>query len=296
MQEETMEEFDAVLDRLTKSYPALSPQIRKVAGYVLENPGEVATRSMRKVAASAGVPPPTMPRLAKAVGYDTYEAFRDVYRRSIQTKAAAYPERAQQLQASGGSKDVAALWSAFRTACAANIERIFMSLDGAAVERIADRLIAAQRVFVVGMQASFPFANYFHYVGRMAYPNWLLLGSKDGALADDVVTMGAEDALVAISFQPYAKDTICLARLAAQRGTPVIGITDSRTSPLAACSTTVITVPTGSPQFFDSYVATTALIEALVGFIIVKSGPDAVENIDRVERCRRALGEYWDEE
>lgn len=296
MQQEAIEEFDALLDRLTKSYPGLSPQIRRAAGYVLENPGEVATLSMRKVAASAGVPPPTMPRLAKAVGYDTYEALRDVYRRSIQTKAAAYPERAQQLQATGGCKDAAAVWSAFQTACATNIQHIFASLDGRTVEQIASRIIAAQRVFVVGMQASYSFASYFHYVGRMAHPNWLLLGSKDGGLADDVVSMGAEDALIAISLQPYAKDTIRVARMAARRGTPVIGITDSRTSPLAACSTTVITVPTESPQFFDSYVATTALIEALVGFTIVKGGPDAVENIDRVERCRRALGEYWDED
>ena len=83
--------------------------------------------------------------------------------------------------------------------------------------------------------------------------------------------------------------------MAQERGATVVGITDSRTTPLAARSDVVLTVPTQSPQFFESYVATTALLEALIGFVVAKSGRDAVESIDRVELCRQDLGEYWDD-
>ena len=78
-----------------------------------------------------------------------------------------------------------------------------------------------------------------------------------------------EDALVAIALQPCARDTIRLAQMGQERGATVIGITDSRTTPLAARSDLVITVPCRSPQFFESYVSTTALLETIVN---IKSG------------------------
>ena len=70
-----MQSYREVLDHLTRSHPNLSPQLRKAAAYMLENPSDVATLSMRKVAAAAAVPPPTLPRLAQALGFETYDAF-----------------------------------------------------------------------------------------------------------------------------------------------------------------------------------------------------------------------------
>ena len=75
----------------------------------------------------------------------------------------------------------------------------------------------------------------------------------------------------------------------------MIGITDRRTSPLAACSNDILLVPIQSPSFFQSYVATTALIEILLGMVMAHGGPSVVENIDRLERCRRGLDVYWQE-
>ena len=290
-----MASYRDLLDRLTRAHPNLSPQVRKAAAYVLDNPGEVATLSMRKVAAAAQVPPPTLPRLAQAMGFETYDSFRDVYRRELSERSVGYSELAGRLQQRRDDGGMAALWSAFRQASLANIEHLFAAVDGDMIGEVAETLIAARTVYVAGMQSSFSFANYFQYVGYMARPNWVLVRNRNGVLADRVVGLGREDALVAIALQPVARDTIRLAQMAQERGAAVVGITDSRTTPLAARSDIVLTVPTQSPQFFESYVATTALLEALIGFVVAKSGRDAVESIDRVELCRRELGEYWDD-
>ena len=290
-----MASYRDLLDRLTRAHPNLSPQVRKAAAYVLDNPGEVATLSMRKVAAAAQVPPPTLPRLAQALGFETYDSFRDVYRRELSERSVGYSELAGRLQQRRDDGGMAALWSAFRQASLANIENLFAAIDGDTIGEVAETLIAARTVYVAGMQSSFSFANYFQYVGYMARPNWVLVRNRNGVLADRVVGLGREDALVAIALQPVARDTIRLAQMAQERGATVVGITDSRTTPLAARSDVVLTVPTRSPQFFESYVSTTALLETLIGFVVAKSGRDAVESIDRVELCRRDLGEYWDD-
>ena len=46
----------------------LSPQLRRAARFVLDNPGEVATRSLRHIAQTANIPAATYSRLASAVG------------------------------------------------------------------------------------------------------------------------------------------------------------------------------------------------------------------------------------
>lgn len=288
-----MQSYRDLLDRLTRAHPNLSPQVRKAAAYVLDNPGDVATLSMRKVAAAAQVPPPTLPRLAQVLGFETYDSFREVYRRQLQERTVGYSEMADQLQRRQDGDGMAVLLSAFRQASLANIEHLFAAIESDLIGEVAEKLIAARRVYVAGMQASFAYANYFQYVGYMARPNWVLARNRNGVFADGVVDMGRDDALVAIAIQPCARDTIRLAQMAQERGTTVVGVTDSRTTPLAARSDIVLAVPTRSPQFFESYVSTTALLETLIGFVVAKSGQDAVENIDRVELCRRELGEYW---
>jgi len=289
-----MQSYREVLDHLTRAHPSLSPQVRKAAAYVLENPGDVATLSMRKVAAAAQVPPPTLPRLAQALGFETYDSFREIYQRQLQERTVAYSEQADRLQRRQDGDGMTALLSAFKQASLANIEHLFAIIESDVVSEVAETLLAARTVYVAGMQASFAYANYFQYVGYMARPNWVLVRNRNGVLADGVVEMGRDDALVAIALQPCARDTIRLAQMARERGTTVIGITDSRTTPLAARSDFVLTVPCQSPQFFESYVSTTALLETLIGFVVARSGQDAVQNIDRVELCRRELGEYWD--
>lgn len=290
-----MVSYREVVDHLTRAHPTFSPQVRKAAAHVLENPGDVATLSMRKVAAGAQVPPPTMPRLAQALGFATYEAFREVYRRHLQERSVAYSERAGRLQEKQLGDGASALWTAFRQASRANVEQLYDSLDSGIIGEVAETLIAARTVYIAGMQASAPFADYFQYVGCMARPNWVLVQNRSGVLADWVVDMNREDALLAIALQPCARDTIRLAQMAQERGAPVIGITNSRATPLAARSDFVLTVPSQSPQFFESYVATTALLEALIGFVVAKSSHDVLQSIDRVELCRHDLGEYWDD-
>lgn len=289
-----MQSYREVLDHLTRVHPNLSPQVRKAAAYVLDNPGDVATLSMRKVAAAAQVPPPTLPRLAQALGFKTYDSFREIYRRQLQERSLAYSEQAGRLQRRHDEEDMASLWSAFRQASLANIEHLFATMESGLIGEVAEALLAARTVFVAGMQSSFAFANYFQYVGYMAHPNWVLLRNRNGVLADRVVDLGCDDVLVAIALRPCARDTIRLAQLAQERSATVVGITDSRTTPLAARSDFVLTVPSQSPQFFESYVSTTALLETLIGFVVAKSDQDVLKSIDRVELCRRNLGEYWD--
>ena len=99
--------------------------------------------------------------------------------------------------------------------------------------------------------------------------------------------------VIGIALKPCAADTIKVAKRSRESGAWVIGITDSRTSPLAAYSNDILLTPVRSPSFFESYVATAALIEVLVGMIVARGDRSIIDNIDNLERCRHEMGEYW---
>ena len=65
-----------VLERLAQSTPDLSPKMAVAALYAVENPDLIAFHSMRSVATKCGVASPTMLRLARMMGYPSYEGFR----------------------------------------------------------------------------------------------------------------------------------------------------------------------------------------------------------------------------
>jgi DNA-binding MurR/RpiR family transcriptional regulator len=290
-----LNDFDAVQERLTRLHPTLTPKLRRAATFLLENPGAIATQSMRTIASDADVALPNLARLAKALGFEKYNQLREVYRERVQTGAnEGYPERANRLQSSGKVSGDDAVWASFRESALQNIENVFARVDTKTVAGVAEKLLHKDFIYIAGMQASYPFANYFNYVGGMVASKIRLLGRRGGIIADDIIDIGTNDALVCLAIQPCARATVQIAQLAFDRGVYVVGITDSLASPLAAYSTEVLVTSCDSPLFFESYVGSTAIIELLLGFLTLRSGPDAIDRIAQIEADRHILGEYWD--
>ena len=71
------------------------------------------------------------------------------------------------------------------------------------------------------------------------------------------------DVVIAISFPPYAKETIFAVETAVSRGTKLIAITDSRMSPLWSLGQTTFLVQDGSSFGFRALSNVMALAQSL---------------------------------
>ena len=89
-----------LLGRLTSELGSLTPEVRKAATFVLENPNEVGVSSIREIASAADVKPNTLVRMARVLGFDGYEDFREPFRDEIRRGSASFPDRARWLQSS----------------------------------------------------------------------------------------------------------------------------------------------------------------------------------------------------
>ena len=284
----------ADLNNLTpNTLQSLSPQLRKAARFVVDHPVEVATRSQRFVADAANLPAPTFTRLAHAIGYDSYDDLRETCRADVLQSRTMLAERAQILVDDDDAN------TAFTTRHAAatirNTKTLIGGLDTDDLEAAAQMLAGARRVALVGALSARPIVDYAMYLANMSLTGWMVPGRDGYGLASDLVELGAEDAAIAFSIEPYAAQAVDLAQKIAEQGVPLVALTDHRLSPVAEHARHCFTVGTQSPQFFPSHVAAMVFFEALIGRVIQIRGPDAQHRIAAVEQQNHRLGEYWQE-
>ncbi len=290
-----MSDLSSLIDRLVADYPGLSPQLRQAAKFVLDSPTEVAIKSMRRVAAAAGVAPSTMLRLAKAIDFASYEAFRRPFQEAMRQRIEGFGDRAKWLQEMAEHSDSGALLSSMAQADIANVENAFQANDPETFVNAAKLIRSARQAFVLGAGGSHGFAHYFHYVGRMALPSLCMASVHGGSLIDDLVDLGPSDAVVAVTMRPYCSATVRATAFARERGARVIAISDSLSSPLARGAACLLLIPTQSPQFFPSYTAAVAVLEALATLIVSDGDKRTVAKIIEVERFRYGADIYWDD-
>ena len=89
--------FASLVDRIRARFVDLSPQQRVAAAFVLKRPEEVAIVSMRTLAANAGVQPVTFVRLARTLGFEAWEDFKEPFIERMRAAPAFYSDRARKL-------------------------------------------------------------------------------------------------------------------------------------------------------------------------------------------------------
>lgn len=270
---------------------SLSPQLRKAARYIVEHPGEIATRSQRFVADTAKLPAPTFTRLARAIGYDSYDDLRETCRVEVLNKRTTLAEKARVLVNADESNTGFAAHHAAATI--RNTEALIASLDPNEVEAAAQMLARARRVALLGAMSARPIVDYAMYLANMSLSGWMALGRSGCGLASDLADLGAEDVCIVFSIEPYAAQAIDLARTVTEQGVPLLALTDSHLSPVAEHAQHCFCIETKSPQFFPSHVAAMVFFEAIIGMAIQIKGEEAQQRIAAVERRNHKLGEYW---
>ncbi len=287
---------EQVLDHLAASFDSLTPELRKAATYVLENPSAIGVSSTREIARAAKVKPNTLVRMARTVGFDGYESFREPFRAEIIAGRENFPDRARWLQSLSKGGALSGLYSDMAEAAIGNVEGMFAGTDAGAVNAAAKDIAAARATYVLGVGIANAFTRNFAYLAGMAIGTISAI-PQDGSLPiDSLVQAQPGDVLLAMTFKPYRREVVEAVRQALEQDLTVIGISDSPAAPFLTQAKHRFVIPTQTPQFFTSTVAVSAFLETLIAFVIADADDAAVANIERFHDRRHALGVYWKDE
>ncbi len=287
-------EFSDVTELIVDRFPRLSPQLQLAAQFVLDRPDEVALKSMRTVAAGAGVHPSTMTRLVRALDITGYDTFRDAFQRRLRSHPADYLGRAQELQARAGGERRQVVAEVLEAAVE-NVRESFSANSFQQFSDCAETLSGARRLFVAARRSCFPIGFYFHYVYGVFRTNSLLMDGYGGTFADRMRGFGEGDVLFAISFDPYSAKTVQAVEFARESGGSSVVMTDNLVSPLVDDPSRTLIIKNESPSFFQSVAPSMAAVEALVALMVLNDGDEALAAIQRSERQLRHFDAYWNQ-
>ncbi|MBO6757294.1 MAG: MurR/RpiR family transcriptional regulator [Roseibium sp.] len=284
-----------VLDDLVAEFDELTPELRKAASYVLENPNDVGVSSIREIAEAAGVKPNTFVRMARSVGFDGYEDFRQPFRDAIRSRGTDFPDRARWLQSLAKGGQLGELFAQMAACAISNIENTFAGTNAAAMKAAADAIVAARHTYVLGVGVNNSNARNFTYLADMAVDTIWTIPRMGSVATDDLARAGKDDVLVAMTCKPYRTDVIAAVEVAREQGLTIIAISDSPASPIVVGSDHAFIVDAETPQFFPSSVSTVVLLETLLAFVIADAPPEVIASIDRFHTRRHAMGLYQEE-
>lgn len=278
--------------RIAEHFEHLSPELQRAARWINDHPLELVTQSMRRSARAAGVAPATMTRLAKALGFRGFEDLRlpevqSAVGQSSHFAIKAATQQAHRSEAQRGALELAQQQSA-------NLNSVLQRNSVASIERVADRLIEAQRVVFLGMRAAHGIAFHLYYSCHLLMSKVQLAGDGAGTVQDQIWELGGKDVLVVIGQSPYARQTVELAQSAAAQGVPVVALTDSSLSPLAQVATEHLLFDGESPSFFHSLTGAQALAEALVATVAARGGEAVMRRLVAMEQRLNAAQAYWE--
>ncbi|WP_299349786.1 MurR/RpiR family transcriptional regulator [uncultured Shimia sp.] len=286
---------NAVLTRLSNEYEDLTPEAQKAARYVLENPRDVGVSTVREIAEAAQVKPNTVVRMARQVGFEGYDDFREPFREAIRRGQASFPDRARWLQDIRAQGELGGLYADMVTSALRNIEETFAGIAEEDLRIAAEAIWGSRRVFTLGVGVNNSNARNFTYLASTGMVQFHAIPRPGSTPIDDIAWADERDVLIAITCAPYRQEVVSAVQVAKEQGMRVVGISDSLASPIIRAADFGFVVTADTPQFFPSSVSTIALLETLLSFVIASASPEIVTRVEKFHQRRHQLGIYHED-
>lgn len=279
--------------RVKHHYDDLPGQIRVAAGFVLDNPEDVALLSMREQARRAGVPPATMTRFAQHLGLSGYDEVRAIHADAIREAPEAYGGRAESLVRRHREVGVAGVASEMMARVSAHLADLGVPARVEKLVEAAQEMVKARRIYCLGHRSSFPAAFQFNYLLSYFDDRSVLLDATGGIGHPSMLDAEPGDVLLAICYSPAARHVVETVAFARRHGVRIVAITDSEANPIGRLAHRTLLASSQSPSFFDTVTPAFAVCETLVALIAGLHPGDVPAAVARSEEKLWELGVWW---
>ena len=158
-------------------------------------------------------------------------------------------------------------------------------------DRVVDQLLDCRHIYILGVRSSSFVAGYLNFYMHLLTENVTLVQSNAaGEIFEQLLRIGPEDVMLAISFPRYSKVTLNTVKFAQDRGATIVAITDNKLSPLYQMSDEALLAPCEMISFVDSMVAPLSLVNALLIAIGRRLGTDVTKTFGELENIWNEYG------
>ena len=265
--------------------PEFSKGQKRIARYILDHYDKAAYMTASRLGSIVEVSESTVVRFAIEVGFDGYPEMQRALQELIRTRLTAV-QRVDVTNSLIGEDDVL---DKVLGSDADKIRRTLDEIDRKSFGEAVDKIVSARSIYIIGVRSSSTLAGFLNFNFRMILDNVKFVQTTSGSeMFEQIMNIGPEDVLIAISFPRYSKRIINAVEYATGAGADVISITDSRQSPIAAGADQLLLARSDMVSFVDSIVAPLSIINAIIVAVARKKPDDVRERLEKLEHI-------WDE-
>ena len=273
------------LSILQEKEPTFSKGQKRIARYITDSYDKAAFMTANRLGKTVGVSESTVVRFAVDLGFDGYPSMQKAMREMVLNRLTSV-QRIEVANNRLGDHDVIA------TVLHSDMEKLRQTGETVSREEFhhaVEAILKGKRVYILGVRSVAPLANFLGYYLNYMFNNvHVISGSSAGEMFEKIVGVTSEDVIIAFSFPRYSASTTKGARYCRSAGATVIGITDSKDSPLGQCSDHVLLAKSDMVSLVDSLVAPLSLVNALIVAIAAKREQELSQTFANLERI-------WDE-
>jgi DNA-binding MurR/RpiR family transcriptional regulator len=258
---------DELILKIAAAYESLPKQLKSIAGYIEQHRSSVMMDRVSDIAQACNVHPSAVVRFSQHFGFSGFSQMQAIFRQAYTEQVApirSYQQRIRKLITNNRARlrgsDIA---REFIDGSRHGLDELATGLDTGAFNEALDLLVKAKAIYIAGVRRSFAAASYLAYALQHTRKRVILAPGLGGMHREQISSIRKGDALVAISFLPYGKETQYCLRMAHYNKASTLVITDSQMSPLARFASVLLTVKEGNAFGFRSLTNTICLCQAL---------------------------------
>lgn len=274
-----------ILAILQEKEPTFSKGQKRIARYITEAYDKAAFMTANRLGKTVGVSESTVVRFAVDLGFDGYPSMQKAMQEMVLNRLTSV-QRLEVANNRIGDQDVVSM------VLHSDIEKLRQTsetVDRSEFRAAVNAILKAKRVYILGVRSVAPLANFLGYYLNYMFNNvHVISGVSAGEMFEKIVSVNSEDVVIAFSFPRYSSSTTKGAKYCRSAGATVIGITDSKLSPLGQCSDHVLVAKSDMVSLVDSIVAPLSLVNALIVAVASKREKELSQTFANLERI-------WDE-
>ena len=258
---------------------------KKIANFILESYDKAAFMTASRLGKRVGVSESTVVRFATELGYEGYPDMQRSLQKMIRNRLTSV-QRIEVTNDRLGDQD---LLSMVLQSDIEKIRQTLEELDRAAFDRAVDAIVAAKKIYIIGVRSSAALASFLYFYCNLIFENVALVSaSTSSEIFESLLRVGPGDVVIGVSFPRYSSRTVQAMSFARDRGADTVAITDSEASPLAPICRHTLRARSDMASFVDSLVAPLSLVNALLVAVSQRKNAELSHTFQTLE-------DIWDE-
>ena len=274
---------ESFVRRVRSQLDGLPSTERRLADFVLEFPGELASYAASELASLAGVSNATVSRFVRRLGYVNYDDARRHVREERESGSPLFQAASSARQ--GGSVVATHLQQSQQ-----NLQQTFDRLPPAQVQAIVKALVNAPQVLIFGSRSSHAFAVYLRWQIIQVLPRVTAIPGPGETLGEHLAGLSPRDCVIVFGMRRQTRQMAAVIDGTTRAGAQLLFISDTL-SPDCPTATWSVECQCAGPGPLDNHVAVMAVCDLLASLVIEAAGPAARKRLAAIELAHEELDE-----